>query len=244
MLHIYKDPESLLLALADFVVEQAKKSIERSGRFNFVLSGGNSPKRLYQLLVSDEYRNRIDWNKVFFFFGDERYVPSNHSSSNFLMVKNSLFLPLGIPDSQIFEVNTTLPPDECAIDYEERILQHFRGESCRFDLILLGLGDNSHTASLFPHTSVVHEEKSLIKEIYVPEANMYRVTFTAPLINAAHTVAFLVYGASKAGAMYNILRQPLNIDEYPAQLIRPENGELHWFVDEEAGSRVRKRERE
>ena len=244
MLHIYKDSESLLYALADFVVEQARKSIDRSGRFNFVLSGGNSPKRLYLLLVSDEYRNRIDWKKVFFFFGDERYVPLDHSSSNFLMVKNSLFVPLNVPDSQIFQVNTTLPPDECAIDYEQRILRHFQEVSCRFDLILLGLGDNSHTASLFPHTSVVHEEKALIKEIYVPEVNMYRITFTAPLINAAHAVAFLVYGASKAEAMYNILREPLNVDEYPAQLVRPESGELHWFVDEEAGSRVRSRERE
>jgi 6-phosphogluconolactonase len=238
MLHVRKDPDTLLAALADFVVGRGKIAINQSGRFTLALSGGSSPKRLYDLLASDAYRERIDWKNVFFFFGDERYVPADHSNSNYRMVKNSLFAPLRISDQQIFAVNTSLLPSESAIDYEQRVRKHFEGKECRFDLILLGLGDNSHTASLFPHTSVLHEKEALVKEIYVQEVSMYRITFTAPLIDAAHCIAFLVYGASKAEAVANILKGPMKIDDYPAQLINPVNGELHWFLDGPAAADV------
>jgi 6-phosphogluconolactonase len=238
MLHVSKDPGSLLIALADFIVGRAKASIERSGRFTIALSGGSSPKRLYELLSSDDYRNQIEWKKVFFFFGDERYVPADHANSNFLMAKNSLFVPLKISDHQIFAVNTSLAPPDAASDYEHRMRNHFKGNECRFDLILLGLGDNSHTASLFPHTSVLHEKVALVKEIYVQEVSMYRITFTAPLINNADCIAFLVYGASKSEAVANILRGPVRIDDYPAQLINPSHGELHWFLDGPAAADI------
>ena len=117
------------------------------------------------------------------------------------MAKNALFAPLGIAREQIVEVNTSLSPEEAAIDYERRIRRHFNYSDIRFDLVLLGLGDNSHTASLFPHTTVLHEKQALVKEVFVEEVNMYRITFTAPLINAAHSIAFLVYGKSKAEAV-------------------------------------------
>lgn len=234
MIHVFKNLETLLPAVADIVVSKAREAIERNGRFNVVLSGGSSPKRLYELLASHSYRDSIEWTKVYFFFGDERYVPLNHPDSNFLMAKNALFIPLGISDKQIKEVNTSLSPAESATEYEQRIRQHFNNSACRFDLILLGLGDNSHTASLFPHTTVLYEKKALIKDVFVGEVNMYRITFTAPLINAAHSVAFLVYGKSKAEAVHHILKDPLSIEEYPAQLIRPHEGELHWFMDEAA----------
>jgi 6-phosphogluconolactonase len=231
----------LLAALADLVVTQAQGAIAREGRFNFVLSGGNSPKKLYELLASNAYARKIEWQKVFFFFGDERYVPVDHPDSNFRMVRNALFEPLAISDKQIFAVNTTLPPAESARAYEQSIIQHFKNRSCRFDLILLGLGDNSHTASLFPHTAVLHEKKALIKEVFVEEVKMYRITFTAPLINLAHTVVFLVYGASKAEAVHHVLEDPTNVEEYPAQLIHPQGGALHWFLDEKAAERIKLR---
>lgn len=233
-MHVYKNPEILLSALADFVASRARESIQHAGRFNFVLSGGSSPRSLYKLLASQPYRDAIEWPKVYFFFGDERYVPLDHPDSNFLMAKDALFAPLGIDKEQIVEVNTSLSPAEAAIDYERRIRQHFSNSECRFDLILLGLGDNSHTASLFPHTTVLYEKNALIKEVFVEEVNMYRITFTASLINSAHNIAFLVYGKSKAEAVRHILKDPLNIEEYPAQLIRPERGELHWFMDDGA----------
>ena len=238
MVRIFTNPDAVLLALAEFIVSQSKNSIEREGRFNLVLSGGSSPKKLYELLASSAYRNKIEWKHVFFFFGDERYVPLDHKDSNFLMAKNTLFDSLKIPDDHVFPIDTSLPPAESAAAYEKQIRNHFTS-TCKFDLILLGLGDNSHTASLFPHTIVLHEKKALVKEIFVKEVNMYRITFTAPLINLAHAVAFLVYGESKAEAVHHILKDSSNVEEYPAQLIKPENGELNWFLDEAAAERIR-----
>jgi 6-phosphogluconolactonase len=236
---VFKDPETVLSALADFIVMKANDAIAHNGRFNLALSGGSSPKKLYELLAADLYRNKVDWKKVFFFFGDERYVPLDHADSNYLMAKHSLFQSLGISNEQVYAVNTALSPVQAALDYEQRLQAHFKDPVCRFDLILLGLGDNSHTASLFPHTSVLHETKSLVKEIFVDEVNMHRITFTAPLINAAHHIAFLVYGPSKAEAVHHILEGPDNIEAYPAQLIKPVAGKLIWFIDEAAARKIK-----
>ncbi len=238
MVKVFKDSAAVLSALADFIVVKAKEAIVRDGRFNFTLSGGSSPKQLYELLASDLYRGKIEWKKVFFFFGDERYVSLDHKNSNYLMVEHSLFEPLGISSDQIYAVNTAVAPQDAAQEYEQRLRDHFKGSDCRFDFILLGLGDNSHTASLFPYTTVLHEKEALIKEIFVGEVNMYRITFTAPLINAARIIVFLVYGESKAEAVHHILEDPLNIEAYPAQLIQPGNGELLWFIDEGAASKI------
>jgi 6-phosphogluconolactonase len=238
VISILKDPESVLAALADFIATQANEFIGRTGKFNLALSGGSSPRNLYKLLASEAYRNRIEWRHVYFFFSDERYVPANHADSNFQMVRESLFTPLDIASEQIFAVDTTLSPAESARVYERDIVKHFRGQRCHFDLILLGLGDNSHTASLFPHTGILHEKEALVKEVFVQEVAMYRISFTAPLINLAHRVAFLVYGESKAEAVRHILEDPFNPNEYPAQLIRPESGEVYWFIDELAAKLV------
>jgi 6-phosphogluconolactonase len=238
VINIFDSEDKVLTAVADMIVVKAHEAIAQRERFNLALSGGSSPKKLYELLASDKYRNRIEWNKVFFFFGDERYVPLNDSNSNYLMAKKALFEPLSIADTHAFPVNTSLTPIEAAHDYELRLLHHFRDPHCRFDLVLLGLGDNSHTASLFPFTSVLHEQKALVKEVYVDEVKMFRITFTAPLINAARAIVFLVYGAAKAEAVYNILRGEENMLAYPAQLIRPEYGELIWFLDDAAAARI------
>ena len=175
-----------------------------------------------------------------FFFGDERYLPLTDKDSNFLMARNTLFGPLHIAGDHIFPVDTSLKPAEAAASYELKIRHHFHGE-CAFDLVLLGLGDNSHTASLFPHTTILKEKKALVKEVFVKEVNMYRITFTAPLINLAHSIAFLVFGSAKAVAVHHILKDSSNIDEYPAQLISPDNGELHWFLDEAAAELIQEK---
>jgi 6-phosphogluconolactonase len=239
VINIYEGESKVLAALADFIVSSAKKSIESQGRFTIALSGGSSPKKLYELLTSDAYRNKVEWGKVFFFFGDERYVPLYHKDSNYLMAERSLFEPLGILQDHVFAVNTALPPADAAHDYQQKIVDHFSNRDCRFDFILLGLGDNSHTASLFPHTKVLHEKTALVKEIFVDEVNMYRITFTAPLINAGRDVVFLVYGSGKAEAVHHILEDETDIELYPAQLIKPLNGQLHWFLDEGAASRIK-----
>ncbi|HWA34368.1 MAG TPA: 6-phosphogluconolactonase, partial [Cyclobacteriaceae bacterium] len=175
--------------------------------------------------------------KVYLFLGDERYVPADHPDSNYKMIRTSLIDPLGIKPDHAFPVNTTLSPAQSAEDYEKRIRAHF-GSDVRFDLILLGLGDNSHTASLFPHTKVLHEKSALVKAEYIDEVKMDRITFTAPLINNARAVAFLVYGGGKAEAVRHIIKDPLNVDEYPAQLISPSHGELTWFLDDAAAANL------
>jgi len=239
MVTIFNTQETLLPALADFIVTRSIEAIARQGEFTIALSGGSSPKNLYELLASDHYRNKVEWPKVYFFFGDERYVPLDHPDSNFLMAKKALFTPLGISNDHIFAVDTILRPDESAQLYEQAIRDHFSHRPCSFDFILLGLGDNSHTASLFPHTSVLHEQTALVKALFVEEVEMYRVTFTAPLINLAHTIVFLVYGAAKAEAVHHVLEDSLDIEEYPAQLVRPGKGELYWYLDEAAAKKIK-----
>ena len=231
MIQRYETPDQLITGLADFVVATSKEAIARHNRFDFALSGGSSPKRLYELLTTDSYRNKVDWSRTYFFFGDERNVSQDHPDSNYLMVKRTLFEPLAIESKRIFPIDTTLTPEQAAAKYERQIKDHFNDDTCSFDLILLGLGDNSHTASLFPYTEVLHELHALVKGLFVPEVNMYRITLTAPLINNAYRVAFLVYGASKSAAVKHILRDENNIELYPAQLIRPIHGEPVWFLD-------------
>jgi 6-phosphogluconolactonase len=238
MTSVFKSDGAVLSAVADLIVIKAHEAIAQRERFNIALSGGSSPKKLYELLASDQYRSKIEWEKVFFFFGDERYVPLNDRDSNYLMAKKSLFEPLSISSQHIFPVDTSLTPAQAAHDYEISLLNHFRDLPCRFDLILLGLGDNSHTASLFPFTAVLHERKALVKEIFVQEVDMYRITFTVPLINAAHTIVFLVYGSAKAEAVHHILEGEENMEAYPAQLIKPEAGELRWFLDDAAAAGI------
>jgi 6-phosphogluconolactonase len=238
VIRIFKDPETLLPALADFVVGRGRTSIADTGRYNLVLSGGSSPRRLYELIAST-HRTSLDWNQVYFFFGDERDVPRDHKESNYRMARETLFEPLNIQGDHVLAYDTTLTPAKCAEAYEEGIRQYFGGGGFEMDLILLGLGDNSHTASLFPHTKVLHEKKAFVKECFVAEVNMYRITLTAPFINKAKAIAFLVYGGGKADAVRHILKDKPDIDQYPAQLINPSNGELHWFLDEPAAEGIK-----
>lgn len=239
--HVSASVDQVLTELADFIVITAKNAIAQNGRFSFVLSGGSSPKRLHELLASDLYKNKIEWGKVFFFFGDERNVPADHKDSNYLMAKKTLFEPLNIPAAQVFRMNTDLAPEAAAQAYQNEVLTYFAGQPTSFDLILLGLGDNSHTASLFPHTSVLHEKEALVKGLYIEEVKMFRITLTAPLINQAKEIAYLVFGEGKALAVRHIIEDERNIEEYPAQLITAEKGALHWFMDTAAASALTKK---
>jgi 6-phosphogluconolactonase len=236
MIHVFDNTDKILTALADFIVTQAAGAIRNRGRFSLVLSGGSSPKKLYELLASDAYRQKIDWTKVYFFFGDERNVPATHSDSNFLMAKKAMFEPLSIPDGQIFKMNTDLGPAAAAADYEAKLNTFFSGAKIAFDVVLLGLGDDAHTASLFPGTPVLHEREKMVASCFIPKVNMDRITLTAPCINQAHVVVFLVFGASKAEAIKYIMKGERNIEQYPAQLIQPVSGQLHWYMDKPAAA--------
>jgi 6-phosphogluconolactonase len=237
-IYIYDTADEVLLSLADSFVEMAQEAIAEKSEFTVALSGGSSPKKLYELLASSEFSSQVDWKKVYFFFGDERYVPADDPESNALMAKKALFDPLRIPAENIFTVDTTLSPEEAAAKYAEAIQNRFQAEKARFDLILLGLGDDAHTASLFPHTSVLAEEEATVKAVFLPEKNVHRITLTAPLINQAHQVAFLVYGESKAEAVHIVLEEENDFEKYPAQLIDPVDGQMQWFLDEAAAARL------
>ena len=236
-LNIFNNEDEVLAALAAHFSDLANSAISANGKFSVALSGGNSPKKLYQLLASD-YSDKIDWTKVYFFFGDERYVPQTDEDSNYLMAKKALFEPLEIETGNIFPVDTSLSPEAAAANYQETIEQFFDESEQSFDLILLGLGDNSHTASLFPHTLVLHDTKQGVKAVYLEDQKIYRITLNAPLINEAEHIAFLVYGDGKAEAVHHVLEDDENIEEYPAQLIEPIVGEMQWFLDEAAAANL------
>jgi len=231
---IYKTPEELNQDLADYIIKIAEVSIEENDRFNFVLTGGSSPKALYKLL-STECKHRIDWEKVYFFFGDERNVPADDENYNGLMAKKTLFDELGTAADHIFYIDTTLAPEKAAIEYKKALDKHFNGSDIVFDFILLGMGDDAHTASIFPHTTLVKDEEATVSSVFVEKLNTYRISLTAPLINKAENVAFLVFGDNKAEAIKHVIGDEVkDFDTYPSQLIDPIDGKLTWFVDEAA----------
>lgn len=240
-LRIFTDVDALMTALADYIYDVADNSIRDRGRFNFVLSGGGSPKRLYELLASEDYKNRIDWDKTYFFFGDERFVPENDAQRNSVMAEEALFKPLKIKAAQIFKVDTSGSPEEAAQKYAETIAAHFQDQPVEFDFNLLGLGDNSHTASLFPHTAVLNESEATVKAVYVEEVDMYRITMTAPLLNQSKHITFLVFGKGKAEAVFRVLEDKSGTaNEYPARLITTDEKKVTWFLDEAAASDLKK----
>jgi len=239
-INVFKTVQELLVAMADYFVSTAKSSISSRKEFNVALSGGSSPKKLYEILASSDFKHQVEWDKVNFFFGDERYVPADDPDNNALMVKKALFDPLNISSSNIFTINTSLPPEEAAKKYTLTIANHFKDQKIRFDLVLLGLGDNSHTASLFPYTSVLSDKSASVKAVFLEEQNVYRITMTAPLINQARQIAFLVYGEAKTDAVRHVLEDVIDTEKYPAQLIHPEKGDLRWYLDEAAASGLKK----
>ncbi len=235
-IEVFKTLDELIPAVADFFVIASGEAIAARGVFNVALPGGSSPKRLYTMLASARYEGKIEWDKINFFLGDERHVPLDHADSNAGMIKRTLFDPLEIPVARIFYVDTTLTPQQAANKYSSDIFDHFGGGEIRFDLVLLGLGDDAHTASLFPHTPVLKDKSVSIKSVYLAEKGVYRITMTAPMINQARHIAFLVFGESKSKAVYNVLQGEKDTEEYPAQLIEPAAGDLRWFLDEAAAA--------
>lgn len=238
-LNIFITEQEVLVKLATYFVAIAKEAISTKGRFSVALSGGSSPKKLYELLSSAQFCNQLNWQKVDFFFGDERNVLQDDKDSNFLMAKIALFEPLHIAADQVFAVDTRLEPTAAATAYTTLISNYFADNHpwC-FDLVLLGLGDNSHTASLFPYTAVLKDISTSAKAVFLEDQKIYRITLTAPLINQAKNIAFLVYGLGKAIAVHHIIEDEKDIANFPAQLIQPVHGDLQWFLDEAAASNL------
>lgn len=238
MIRVYPDLESLSQAAATLLVEQASRAVAVRGRFSVALSGGATPRRTYELLAAPPFKDQAPWHRMHIFWGDERCVPLDDPRSNARMAKDAWLDHVPIPESQIHFLNCAQAPAEAARQYETLLQQFFAGRPPRLDLVLLGLGDNGHTASLFPGTPVLKESERWVAEVYVAEQDLYRVTLTAPFINQAGLVAFLVAGEAKAGVLREVIHGPRNPEHLPAQLIQPEAGEILWLTDLKAAARV------
>lgn len=238
MIRIFPDVNSLMRGAAEVFVEEARRAVTARGRFSVVLAGGSTPKRAYQLLAAAPLRSQVDWSRVHIFWSDERCVPPDDERSNFRMVREALLDHVPIADRHVHRIDGEAEPSIAAKDYEAVLTGHFGAEPVRFDLVFLGLGKDGHTASLFPETSVLGEQTRHAVEVFAPELGMWRVTLTAPLINAAASVAFLVSGADKADILHRVLVEPRDPQRLPAQLVQPTAREPVWLVDRAAASRL------
>ena len=237
------DAEAISRAAAAEVVECARKAVAARGRFTIVLSGGSTPRRLYELLAEPPLRNQIEWERVEVFWGDERAVAPDHPDSNFGMARAALLVRVPIPPEQVFRMAAEREDrDAAAREYEADIARSFGvpldGEPPSFDLILLGMGPDGHTASLFPHTEAPRETRRWVVCNYVPKFKADRLTLTPPIINRSRLILFLVAGPDKAPALQAVLEGPSGPMEFPAQLICPATGRLVWMVDQAAASRL------
>lgn len=238
---ICADAEELSRKAAERFIRLAQNAIARSGRFIVALSGGSTPRALYSLLASPGYNEQIQWSNVHLYWGDERCVPPHHPDSNFLMVQETLLANITIPRENFHRIAAELEPNEAAADYEEQIRKLFQltpGSLPRFDLILLGLGEDGHTASLFPDNAALDDEQHLVVAAYVAKLNTHRVTLTLPVINRAAEVLFLVAGPDKSSVMKQILGAPPNPAALPAARVCPGNGRLVWLITEDAAAEL------
>ncbi|HVZ55941.1 MAG TPA: 6-phosphogluconolactonase [Chitinophagaceae bacterium] len=237
-LTIYKDLDALSEAVAEWITELITETLKRKDHFSLALSGGSTPKSLYQLLAGERFRHRIAWEKIHFFWGDERYVPFEDDRNNARMAFRALLDHVPVVKEQVHIMQTDVEPQIAAADYEQLLRRFFAGKKYTFDLILLGLGDNAHTLSLFPGRPIIHEKTAWVQSFYLDQEHQFRISLTVTPVNNARKVAFLVSGGSKAAALFHVLYGEHDPDLYPAQVIQPYNEALYWFVDEAAASDI------
>lgn len=236
---IYPDSSVLAQTAVQAICDSAACAISERGVFHFVLSGGSTPKAVYSLLAQDLYRSNIDWSNVHLWWGDERSVPPNHPDSNYLMVRDSLIQYVNIPAEHIHRIQAELNPAQAAQLYESELEKVFQSETLPcFDLILLGLGEDGHTASLFPGTSALYEHQRWVIENYIEKLDVWRITLTLPLLNCAKQMMVLVNGKNKAQIVKHVLQGDPSLATYPIQLIQPVQGQLIWLLDSDAANQI------
>jgi 6-phosphogluconolactonase len=236
---ICQDVDELGRKAAAQWISLADEAVNARGQFNVALSGGSTPRLLYSLLASAEFAVRIRWQQIHLFFGDERCVAPDHAESNYRMVKESLLSRTFIPPDNVHRMAGEKTPQVAVAEYEARLRKHFHIDDDalpRFDLILLGLGEDGHTASLFPDSSALSETRHLVATTYVEKLNAQRLTLTFPVINNAAQIIFLIAGESKAAVVKEILTTEKC--DYPAARIKPEDGQLTWFVTQDAATAI------
>ncbi|KFF75812.1 6-phosphogluconolactonase [Chryseobacterium sp. P1-3] len=234
---VFEDLDILYRKAADTFADLSKKAIQEKDRFVVALSGGSSPKAIFSLLATQEYAAKIEWSKVYFFWVDERWVPLDDEKSNAKMTFGTLLNQVPVNKEHIFPMyQEGVVPEEYAEAYEKQIRTVLGNEGV-FDFILLGMGDDGHTASLFPGENVLNEQEKWVVAYYLKPQEMYRITLTAPLINKAENILVVTFGESKKHALGEVLNGEYNPELYPLQLIEKKKG-LQFFTDEKAGGRI------
>ena len=238
-IRILSTPQELFAAAAEEVVKATNEAIAARGRLTIALSGGSTPKSLYNLLATNA-RTLLPWEKMFFFWGDERHVPPTDADSNYRMADEAMLSKVPVPPGNVFRIMAE-DPDAAAVadDYEKTLRKFFKvdsGSVPRFDLILLGLGPDGHTASLFPGTAALKEKSRLVVANWVEKLKTHRLSLTLPVLNAGRTVAFLVSGTDKASVLKTVLEEDAPGEQYPAKLVQPSDGNLVWLMDRAAAS--------
>jgi 6-phosphogluconolactonase len=246
-IEILEDKESLIRAAAAAVTARAATAVAARGVFTLVLSGGSTPRDLFVLLAdaNEPFRARLPWEKVHFFWGDERHVPPDHADSNYRMAKEALLDPLSVREENVHRIHGENPDAAAAAaEYEKELRTFFHleagevGGRPRFDLVLLGLGPEGHTASLFPGSPALHEREHLVVAPWVEKFQTFRITLTPPVLNRAAAVLFLAAGEEKADALHAVLEEVGEADLYPARIVHPDEGDLLWLIDRAAAKKL------
>jgi 6-phosphogluconolactonase len=237
-LHLSSTAGENARAAAKFIADLSEARIQESGRFTIALSGGNSPARLYATLAAAPFAERVEWQRWHIFWSDERCVPSDHPQSNYKLAREALLRRVPVPDTQAHRVQGEWMPNAAANAYEEEVVAVLSGDKPLFDLILLGIGEDGHVASLFPGSEALRTKTRLVLAALAPDKKTHRITFTLPLINAARNVALLANDASKADVLARVMQPRQGDTRLPASMVRPKAGALHWFLTEEAASKL------
>ncbi|HEX7698590.1 MAG TPA: 6-phosphogluconolactonase [Candidatus Acidoferrum sp.] len=240
-IRILADGAAIARRAAQEFVQAAADAVRTRGSFNVALAGGSTPKALYSLLVNDPaLRSQVPWNKMHLLFGDERHVPPDHPDSNFRMATETMISKAPVKPEQVTRIKGEYPDaGQAALEYEKALREYFKlkdGEYPRFDLVLVGMGNEGHTLSLFPGTKALHADGRIAVRNWVGKLYAERITLTAPAASNAARVIFMVTGADKAPALKGVLEGPFEPEQLPAQLLQPKNGKLLWVVDTAAGS--------
>jgi 6-phosphogluconolactonase len=238
---VVADEAALAARVAEHTLAAAREAIGRHGRFDLALAGGSTPKAAYALLARTPLRERVDWGRVRFFFGDERCVPPDDDRSNFKMARLALLDPLGIDGGSIFRMRGEIEPHAAARAYADVLRAELPRDDAgvpAFDLIMLGMGPDGHTASLFPGSDPLEDDELLVRAPYVAKFSTYRLTLTPRVLNAAREIAVATAGPTKTDALAAVLRGPSEPATYPSQILSPRSGKLTWLVDEAAAAKL------
>lgn len=231
---ICADSAALAEAAAGHFVDSAATALSRQARWAVALSGGSTPRAAYQRIAAPDLARRVDWSRVHFFWGDERCVPPDHPDSDYGMARAALLDHILVPPENVHRMRGELDPAQAADDYQAELERFFGPALPRLDLVWLGLGEDGHTASLFPGTAALHETKRYVVANWVEKLNTWRLTLTPPMLNHAAQVTFLVSGSSKTQILQAVLKGPYQPEVRPAQLVQPASGQLLWLVDHAA----------